>query len=892
MEAPTQRRDINELLVNGYFKTSRARSPAGSTPTTNAPSFLTTPAEQGVSRPQSVSRSRGPPRRPPPRPTVEDEAISLSKESFATSSAPSYDPPLRGIIDQWPVILEADVSLAEAAKLQGVPSTTKEQEENPERRFVFIPKPDSESDQADAPSRRGPKSDVGTQARREGENLQPRPPVERRRSRQDLPSLQTKVPRDIPPQYRRSASGYGGLTPTENDINSQQPSSRTPGESLLSPDAPRGKDYFGSAPRHHRTSSFGGRSGTSTVDKRKSGSSIPGGSWTEPSMDNRHSGSFDKLKPVANEKLTRPQELSEEYRRRDRHTRGASTHSARLSAGGSDREKSGRSSSHSNRRYQSDSESDFGDSGSERGHRRRHHRHRELQVEDHHRRSASRSNRSSMNSRYNISPVPSPSRSPNRARERERAETFPQRSGSRSPIDRPLSPFSPFEETSRPSDRLNPMDLPAGPRSRQSHSISTPTVTTATPTSNRPAVLPIPIPMSNNHPENTRMPLMPSADDNRSQTARPADPKPYWQPPPFQPPSNTLQKPVGSFRRYSEDVQKGIIPLPSCPRTNFVRGKNDWLTLPRCHEFDICPSCFNSTIAPTEFRDLFVRAPYRDGDIICDFGSSPWYRIAWLLTRKMGRRDLGLFYDLAKIASIEPQCEAEKEAIRPWHSLVDPKTRNFIPNFHVCYSCVRSVEALLPPITGLFRPLHPKRPMGDPRICDLRFNSKRFIQYFDTLETTADKAVDIDAPPDTRALMSLCKRMAMFPECQRDTDLTDAYWNVITQLPEFTVCEECFDEVVWPELEDEKAIPMMFNKKLQKIGKASCQLYSPKMRGIFRTAVDGNDYMLLASKARERRSVEMQVKKDLDGLRRMVKQGNPEALSEISRVEEEWKKWE
>lgn len=184
--------------------------------------------------------------------------------------------------------------------------------------------------------------------------------------------------------------------------------------------------------------------------------------------------------------------------------------------------------------------------------------------------------------------------------------------------------------------------------------------------------------------------------------------------------------------------------------------------------------------------------------------------------------------------------------------------------------------------------------MGDLRVCDLRFDSKRFVQYFDALETTADKAVSEVAPPDTRPLVSLAKRLAMFPECERDADLVEQPWNIITQLPEFTVCEECFDEVVWPELEDEKAIPMMFSKKLPTLPMASCQLYSPKMRGIFRTAVDGNDYKLLAQKARERKAVEMKYKKDIDNLRRLAaKGGNSQGIiAEIRRLEEEWRKWE
>jgi hypothetical protein len=225
---------------------------------------------------------------------------------------------------------------------------------------------------------------------------------------------------------------------------------------------------------------------------------------------------------------------------------------------------------------------------------------------------------------------------------------------------------------------------------------------------------------------------------------------------------------------------------------------------------------------------------------------------------------------------------------------VDPKTRTPIHNFNVCSSCVKSIEILLPPIRGIFM-RDPNRPMGPARVCDLRFDSKRFIQYFDTLELTADRADEQDAPPDTRALVSLAKRMALVPECQRDRDLADRPWNIMTQLPEFTVCEECFDDVVWPELEDEKAIPMMFNKALQRLPKASCQLYSPRMRALFRAAVDADDFKLLAAKARERKTVEMAYKANMENLKRQASLGmlDPQlANMEMRRVEDEWRKWE
>lgn len=741
----------------------------------------------------------------------------------------------------------------------------------------------------------------------------PRPPIERRRSRQDLPSLQTKVPRDMPPQFRRSASAYAATPTKDHDETPRPPAPRTPSnETFLSPDVVRGansKDYFGhvsqSAPRYHAQESFGGRA---AGDRNSAGGSRPG----TPSSEKRNSGNFEsatRSRRNTNDKLTRPQQLSEGYasRRSERHP---STHSNKSSAG-SDRPHSPRSSARSNRHYYSSSEDDIADSDSEKHHRHRHHsRHKSLRAEDdhdRHLRSQSRSNQSSLegerlkpSSRY-TSPLPSPKISPSQiptASQFERSETFPQSRDGRRPSSRPVSPLSPSQDTPRASDRLNPLDAAAPrPKSRQSNAVPIPTTKPEATAPVPHGSLPIPIPsrIDLHSPGDTRKtPSIPQFDEDKSSSARPSvSAKPNW-PPPFQPPKSNLEKPIGSYRRYSEELERGsVAPLPSCPRTSFSRGRNDWLTLPKCPSFDICPSCFNAIIAPTEFRSLFVPAPRRspDTEVLCDFGSSPWYRIAWLLTLKKRRRDLKLFYGLANISATASPCLGKHEAIRQWHSIIDPKTGTPVRNFDVCYSCVKSVETLLPPIRGIFVRTDSHAAPGASRVCDLRFDSKRFIQYFDALETTADRADDDDGLPDTRDLASLARRWSLMEECQHDTELVDRRWHIITQLPEFTVCEECFDEVVWPEVEERKAIPMTFNKTLQRIPKASCQLYSTKMRGIFRVAVDSDDYKLLASKARERKTVEMAHKANIAELKRQSK-ANPLAVQEIKRVTEEWRKWE
>ena len=105
------------------------------------------------------------------------------------------------------------------------------------------------------------------------------------------------------------------------------------------------------------------------------------------------------------------------------------------------------------------------------------------------------------------------------------------------------------------------------------------------------------------------------------------------------------------------------------------------------------------------------------------------------------------------------------------------------------------------------------------------------------------------------------------------------------------MCKECFDEVVGPYLQGEyKAIPLMFKRLTERMPKASCQLYSSKMRGIFELAVNSDNYKLLASKARERKTIELAWKANLAELKeRKVAPGVEE---EIERIIKQWKQWE
>ncbi|KAI9646573.1 hypothetical protein NHQ30_004568 [Ciborinia camelliae] len=938
MERPGRRqeRDVNELLANGFFRTSRARSPL---PYRRSPSppppknyestFLnTSDHEVGRARSRSRIRYRGP---PPPRPIVEDEAVSLARESSPSSDS-SSDPPHRGAIDQYPIILESDVSEGEAERLHAAPRPQESEDfdDNSERRFVLVPGTDtgstnkptnqypSENRQSRGRPEQGKSATNRDEAGRSKINnepvLQP-PPLERKKSRQDLPNIQTTVPREIPSQYRRSASAYGSRDHEEIPKAHAAPHTST-GEYFLSPDAvhtPRGqyKESFGSAaqpaPRNYPSQESSRRRGNSINDKRNSESNFldnisrPG----IPLAQNRNREFPSRSRQNSNDKTGQPQLTPEDLKRFER------LRSSEPERGsGSERARSPRRTAISNWDYNSGSEDDLADSGSERYFGRRRYEHRrtkELRPEDDYERlvDSPRSSRSSNHSKFS-SPLPSPIASPYqlpRTEPFERAETFPQ---GRRPSSRPVSPMYGPQEISR-ADRFNPLSPGLGPRpsSRQSNApgpVSMPQMQQI-PAPYPHHILPLPFParIDLQYPGETRCtPTVPQYDYDRSPSKSPApNDRSYWQPPPFQPrqfQSDNMEKPVGSYRRYSEDVGRGdVVPLPSCPRMKPTTGHRDWLTLPQCPNFDICPTCFNSIIAPTTFQSHFISAARRpEIPILCDFGSSPWYRIAWLIIIKERKKDLGLFYGIANVSAIENPCDGNREVFkRSWNSIIDPKTGSPINNFDACHSCVKSIEILLPPIRGVFVELEYSGSI--PRICDLRHDSKRFIQYFDALETTADDAAYHNSSPDTRTLAKLARKFSILRECQQSTDLSDSRWYFITQLPEFTVCEECFDDVIFPELQDGKAMAAMFSKTPQRMHKASCQLYSERMRAVFQKACNSDDYMLLATKSRERKNAELAWKVNVAATKRQSRESmvpNPLIGRDIQRLDDEWRKWE
>lgn len=771
----------------------------------------------------------------------------------------------RGEVEQYPIIMEVH-------------------EHNPERRFVILTDP-VESPDEDAPpkgkttSRQSPtRSDKSTYERRGGRRTEAElngrdgpgeknTGRERRRSRQDLPPLETDLKSDRPPQHYRTQSA-ASTNPADYFSNRQ---SRQFGDQLLSPEIVK----HGSS---RREKAYHGYSQSSTGRPR---SPVPR-EQSARKDDRKYDDDHDRKGSAQSATRRSTSNVDSSKPRRRLSTDGSE---GRYRSGTRDQSKDPRRSETDRARppttYKSREDSRSSDEHSQSSRNPARRRPRSIIIQDDRDPTISpalgnggpRDARSRSRVPKMPPASPKPTGFPEEMMNPRSSVQFPIIDAERTPRERPVThlPY-PDDDPFRPSRIPAEGDLerpvragPSGPR--------------ALPTASMPD-----LPYGAEPPYG--IPTSPSVSTPATSQS--------WQPPPFDPERDgtRVDKPMGSYRRYSENHGvNGVQKLPECPRITPVAGKVDWLTLPRT-DFNICPSCYEAVFSLSEYRTHFqpLLRP-SDKPIACDFGSSPWYRIAWLLTLKNESQDLRLFHQIASNASRNQPCPGNRRTTRSWYTVKDPNARRPVRDFTICYQCAKTVEALLPNLTGVFIPVD-SRSEPTRGVCALHFTPerKRFVLYFDALETTADKALAASQSPNITDLAAGLERLAL-TECREDSPIPEGYWHNMQFLPEFTVCSKCFEEAVRPRLEEDSIIARNFYTKRQKLPLATCQLYSPRMRDIFKKACSRNDPKYLEEKVRQR----MQIEADIHAkLVKLDKEGHDEVWTEeqVGKLIREWQKWE
>ncbi|KAJ9649419.1 hypothetical protein H2199_000194 [Coniosporium tulheliwenetii] len=266
---------------------------------------------------------------------------------------------------------------------------------------------------------------------------------------------------------------------------------------------------------------------------------------------------------------------------------------------------------------------------------------------------------------------------------------------------------------------------------------------------------------------------------------------------------------------------------------------DDWYVLDGCPDFHVCPDCLDLIVGRTPYQRYFKRARRRSlgARTKCDF-SSPWVRLAWLMTLKQQRQSLDLIYSIASIITSDLACPGDSQTSGLWYSLLDTYG-DPIPDLYIC---ARDRDSRIK------------------YLCSLRAPSRTFAPYLNCLAEIDERALRKNQPPDLRRFAQLVRENAARHACPRDNLVLNQAFYIIPALPEFTVCEDCYEEVVYPALMAGSAVADQFAQEMRVLpGQQSCQLYSPRMRRVWQRAVEDADLIYLANKARERKRVEVEL---------------------------------
>ncbi|KAJ5250476.1 hypothetical protein N7489_000886 [Penicillium chrysogenum] len=353
-------------------------------------------------------------------------------------------------------------------------------------------------------------------------------------------------------------------------------------------------------------------------------------------------------------------------------------------------------------------------------------------------------------------------------------------------------------------------------------------------------------------------------------------------------------RPAGTSPQRPSTVGLGLSP---CPRTIAVAGYQDWYTLKGLTHLDICPSCM-SQIAHSRYRDYFIPSLSKPAGqkTRCAFANA-WTRLAWAQMIKKQHDSLELLYQMTRPPPGTRPCPGRVVAEQSWYRIYDPETGGDLAGFHVCSSCARNIRILMPSHRETFQ----LNPDLTERVCDFVTSSPRFVKFIDLLDACASRAESDPSRtrrPDTREFLNYARRKVVLRDCRRDRP-TLSTWHFIPSLPEMCVCEDCYDEVVWPLARSKHPIACMVSTKMRilpgdgpgRTREASCQLYSPRMRAKFREAVARDDLGMLKSVAQRRVEAERRFLDRREELLVAQSKGY-DCDEELRKAVDEWRRWE
>ncbi|ORY14209.1 hypothetical protein BCR34DRAFT_560924 [Clohesyomyces aquaticus] len=330
-----------------------------------------------------------------------------------------------------------------------------------------------------------------------------------------------------------------------------------------------------------------------------------------------------------------------------------------------------------------------------------------------------------------------------------------------------------------------------------------------------------------------------------------------------------------------------IPPFAQCKYTAYTANVPNWYQITTPHhfpDFDICADCYNASLAPTPYSRFISPLPQKPEGVStrCDF-SDLWIRVAWAWIFMQKQEDLGLLGRVAGLTNDEGACpnldpssfetpededfdflaeidgtgvgDARQPATRIWYCLRDPATGAELQDWTVCSDCVQHLLTIASPLqdinTQLFHPVSNGQKIL--ATCDLKVPKEedRTIAYIDQFIQLAESLLPASSPSPTStaqavsSLTSYIRRWASIPACPKSRTMggRPRYVPFPQDIPEFTVCQECYDLHLEPLLQTQlqsSSTKPNFLAKMQKLqlpttlfAGLTCNLSSPRLHAEF-----------------------------------------------------------
>lgn len=294
-------------------------------------------------------------------------------------------------------------------------------------------------------------------------------------------------------------------------------------------------------------------------------------------------------------------------------------------------------------------------------------------------------------------------------------------------------------------------------------------------------------------------------------------------------------------------------------------------------------------------RSFALRAEPKRGQKIHCAMNDPWVRLACLDAFGKRRKLTSMLSDLAEVTQEEPPCPEYRLSEKcSWYHLRDSDTGRDFQDFQVCSHCVWSIDAIYGDLADIF--IRSKNLKEEPRSCSLRSDVHRLGKYLNTLVAMEDEAKRTGIkPPPTSDFIWEVKLLTVIDKCKGDEVHYGQDMHSHPDLPQLTICEECYYKQVRPILKNTPRDSRHFVRKINSeakeiVGGASCKLYSPRMKQIFEIACKENDWKYLEKAVKKRNGLQQ----DLEEAKMIYhkKPQDTEAKEEMEYLLEKWRKLE